>query len=206
MQQSGFDRIAKIYDGLAFLVFGKSIRQAQQCFINEIPTTSKILILGGGSGWFLEKLLEVKPASEIWYVEASQKMLEISKVKTNHSARVHFIHGTEDSISTDIMCDVVILNFYLDLFTNESLNSVLGKIKKALKSDSLWLVTDFIDGKKWWQSLLLKVMYRFFQMTCNIETTRLPNWNQQLRTFGSNKLKSKYFYRGFIETTVYTGA
>ncbi len=203
MAQRGFDRIATVYDGLARLVFGNSIQHAQQYFLNDIASQSKVLILGGGTGKFLDTLVTLKPACDVWYIEASQKMLELSKIKNNHANHVHFIHGTEDSIPQGVTFDVVILNFYLDLFTDASLDVVLKKIQKALKSDALWFVTDFVEGNKWWKNILLRIMYTFFQMTCNIETARLPNWNQHLIIIGLNKLKSKSFYKGFIEATVY---
>ncbi len=203
MQLGEFDKIANVYDGLAQLVFGKSIRQAQKVFLGDVPTQSKVLILGGGTGWLLTQLLELKPQCEVWYIEASEKMLELSKIKIQDSDRVHFIHGTENSIPSGIQFDVVITNFYLDLFTYESLDSVLIKIKKEIKPNALWLATDFIVGRKWWQFTLLRMMYRFFRIMCHIEATELPDWNQILAKMGLQKMKSTLFFGGFIETAVY---
>ena len=203
MQPGGFDRIATVYDRLARLVFGDAIQKAQEYFLNDIPLESKVLILGGGTGAFLAKLLEWQPTCEVWYIEASEKMLKLSEEKANHSDRVYFIHGTENSIPSEIQFDVVITNFYLDLFSDELLDSVLEKIQKVCKPDTVWLVTDFIYGKKWWQFVLLKIMYFFFQITCGIETTRLPNWNQGLLRRSLIKKKSELFFGKFIEATVY---
>ena len=204
MQLGGFDKIANIYDGLARLVFGKSIQQAQEYLLNDVPPESKILILGGGTGWLLANLLELKPACEVWYIEASEKMLELSKEKIKQSDRVHFLLGTENSIPGNIQFDVVITNFYLDLFTTLSLDSVIEKIRTAIKPQSLWLATDFIESKVWWQSVLLKIMYYFFRMTCSIEASQLPDWNQQLAKNGLTRLKSKFFFGGLIEATAYS--
>ncbi len=203
MARGGFDKIAKVYDGLARMVFGKSTRQAQLFFLNEIQSTSRVLILGGGTGWLLVHLLKIEPQCEVWYIEASSKMLELSKEKTKHSNRVHFIHGTENDIPSKIKFDVVIASFYFDLFTDASLDSVVRKIQQGIKSDALWLVTDFINGKKWWQRTLLKIMYLFFQITCGIESSKLPDWNQQLQRMGLVKVKSKFFFMEFIEATLY---
>src|SRR5690349_4539104 len=151
MQSDGFDKIASIYDGLARLVFGNAIRQAQNYFLNDVPSGAKILVLGGGSGWLLSQLLTSKPQCDIWYIEASEKMLELSKVKAKQSSRVHFIHGTEDSVPRSIQFDVVITNFYLDLFTETSLERVIDKIRNTMRSQAIWLVSDFINNNKWWQ-------------------------------------------------------
>ena len=127
----------------------------------------------------------------------------ISKEKANYSNRVHFIRGTENSIPPGIKFDVIIMNFYLDLFTTESLDLVLEKIQRAMKINALWLVTDFINAKKWWQYILLEAMYSFFKITCSIEATRLPNWNQSLLRKNLIKKKSTLFFRKFINATVY---
>lgn len=204
MQSTGFDKIANVYDVLARLVFGEAIRDAQICFLNNITPQSKVLILGGGTGWLLVRLLELKPQCEVWYIEASEKMLEISKEKIKDSNRVHLIQGTENSIPSGVQFDVVIANFYFDLFTDESLDSVMRKIQKEIKSDALWLVADFVDGKKWWQFVLLKMMYGFFRVLCNIEAVKLPDWNQSLVKRELFKKKSKFFCSTFIESTVYS--
>jgi len=203
MMQRGFDRIAAVYDELARLVFGDAIQLAQEYFVNDIPSQSKVLIIGGGTGKFLDKLLVSKSTCKVWYIEASLKMLELSKEKTNHSNRVHFIHGTEDSIPSDIKFDLVILNFYIDLFVDASLDPVLKKIQKVLKPNSLWYITDFVDGRKWWQLILLRIMYLFFRITCGVKSSKLPDWSNQLQRMGLVKVKSKFFYREFIEATVY---
>ena len=199
----GFDKIASIYDRLARIVFGKSIQQAQVYFLDHVPSQSKVLILGGGSGWLLQHLLELKPDCEVYYIEASEKMLELSKAKVNQSSRVHFIHGTENNIPSNVQFDVAITHFYLDLFTDALLNVSLEKIQTTLKSNSIWLATDFINGKRVWQGVLLSVMYLFFRVTCGIESSKLPDWNQQLQRMGLFKVKSKFFFREFIEATVY---
>ena len=49
---NGFNSIAPVYDALATLVFGRSIRNAQLCFLGDIGYRGKVLILGGGTGWF----------------------------------------------------------------------------------------------------------------------------------------------------------
>ncbi len=203
MQRGGFDGIATVYDRLARLIFGNAIQKAQEYFLNDVPLESKVLVLGGGTGALLAKLLELKPTCEVWYIEASEKMLKLSKEKTNDSGRVHFIHGTENSIPSEIRFDVVITNFYLDLFPDELLDSVLEKIQKASKPDTLWLITDFVDGKKWWQFVLLKIMYSFFQVTCGVQATYLPNWNQILLRRRLTKKKSELFFGKFIEAAVY---
>jgi len=198
---NGFDRIAWVYDFLSKLAFGKSIIDSQKYFLGNIRDHSKILILGGGSGWLLAELLKIKPDCEVWYIDASEKMISLSKRKIK-IGYVHFIHGTELDIPVGNQFDVVITNFYLDLFTNHQLKEVIEKIQSSLNARALWITTDFVDGKKWWQRMMLRLMYRFFRIACNIESFQLPEWSRLIENAGMKEIESKFFYKGFIKTVL----
>jgi len=200
---NGFDRIAFVYDFLAKLVFGKSISESQKYFLNKIEDDSKILILGGGTGWLLEELSKVKPNCEMWYIDASAKMISLSKNKINPKQPVHFIHGTEQDIPLSIKYDVVITNFYLDLFVDQQLEVIMVKIRSSLKAGANWIVTDFVNNGKWGQEIMLKIMYWFFRIICNIESRKLPNWSKPIERIGAKEIESGFFYSGFIKTTLY---
>src|SRR6187402_1340927 len=78
-RMNGFDRLAPVYDKLAGLVFGKAIVDAQLVFLDRVRAGDRILILGGGTGWLLEKLLRKQPVCEVWYVESSSRMIELTR-------------------------------------------------------------------------------------------------------------------------------
>ena len=203
MKLNGFDRIAFIYDFLAKLVFGKSIKESQQHFLNKIEDSSKVLILGGGTGWLLAELLKVKPNCEIWYIDASQRMIALSKSKIDPKLAVHFIHGTERDIPSFIKCDVLITNFYFDLFTYDQLKNNITRLQSSTRPGGRWIVTDFVNNEKWWQVIMLKAMYWFFRIACNIESQRLPEWSNLLEKAGVKEIDSKPFCRGFIKAALY---
>ena len=203
MKLNGFDRIAFIYDLLASLIFRKEITESQKYFLNKIPDYSKVLMLGGGTGWLLAELLKSKPNCEVWYIDASEKMISLSKSRIETGHTVHFIHGTEQDTPASINYDVVITNFYLDLFTDHQLTEILNKILRSMKPGAHWIATDFIDNKKWCQGMMLKMMYWFFRITCNIESHQLPEWDKSMEKVGLKEIGSKTFYRGFIKTTLY---
>lgn len=199
---NGFDPIAKIYDKLARIVFGRSIRDSQLHFLSLIPVNAEILILGGGTGWILNEILKIKPASRIWYVEASAEMISLSK-KNSVSTNICFIHGTEDNIPPSQNFDVVVTNFYLDLFAYEKLPEVIDKILPRLKREFIWIATDFVNEGKWWQNVLLKIMYFFFGIVSNIDSKHLPDWISILQKSRLHLIDSKCFYSGFIKTSVF---
>ena len=202
MKSNDFDRIAFVYDRLARLMFGMSIINSQKFFLNRILEGSNILILGGGSGWILKELFGIRSDVKICYIEASAKMLAMAKEKSTPSQQVRFIHGTERDIPSDHKFNYVITNFYLDLFTNESIQVALGKIKESLAPKAQWIATDFVENQ-WWQKLILKVMYFFFRLTCNIGSQKLPEWNKVLQAIGGKEIVFKKFYSGFIQTSVF---
>lgn len=200
---NGFDRLAFCYDALARIVFGKQIVAAQRCFLDTIPDGSNVLILGGGTGWLLAEVCRRKPDCKVWYIEASQRMIALSKEKIMSDANIYFIHGTEQSIPPRIQVDVVITNFYLDLFSDGSLKKILPRIMGVTTGGTCWLATDFVYEGKWWQSVLLKIMYRFFRITGGIEARRLPQWQLSLQHAGLVSYQEKTFFGGFIKSVVY---
>jgi tRNA (cmo5U34)-methyltransferase len=200
-----FNWISGVYDSLTGLIFGKSFAEAQTFFLSEIPPRSKVLILGGGTGWILKALLNINSTCEVYYIEASSKMLEKSKkrIEERDQNRVRFILGTESNIDSTIKFDAVITNFFLDLFS-DSLQQVIQKIKISLGREAVWIVTDFVDRGKFWHRLMLSVMYRFFRVTTGIEATRLPDYEKQLLGSAIKKSKEKFFFGSFINSAVYS--
>lgn len=202
MKSNDFDRLAFVYDRLAKLFFGKSIIESQTYFLNKIPDNSKVLILGGGTGWILTEISKTKNELDICYIEASEKMIARAKEKSRSNRRVYFIHGTENDIPSGEHFDVVITNFYLDLFSDDSLKIILEKIKKSTMIRTQWIVTDFVNNT-WWQNFLLKLMYIFFQVTCNIEARRLPAWRIGLQNLGAKEVDSRNYYGNFMQTSLF---
>lgn len=201
---NGFDLLASFYDPLARLVYGRSIRDAQTCFLNRIPLQAKVLIIGGGTGWLLAELLLVKPECEVWYVESSARMLGMARQRNPH-VNIHYIHGTSEELPRAGF-DVVITHFFLDLFPAATLQKMIPSIFASTKPSVLWLVADFVDGGKWWQQALLNVMYLFFKVICQIQAKSLPFWDTTMRQSGLTKICTHHFYGGFIESTAYCKA
>ena len=214
---NGFDRLAPIYDPLARMIYGKSIVRAQTSFLDTIPPFSKILILGGGTGWFLTELLRGHPTCEVWYIESSASMLSMAMKKNRDLSQVHFILGNEEDIpawsrrcrdsadrrTCDSGFDIVITHFFLDLFSPMTLQGLVQKISVASRPSAHWMVADFVDHGKWWQICLLKIMYSFFRRTCRIEARTLPPWGGILVQSGLKMVQRRPYYAGFIESAVY---
>ena len=199
-----FDRIAPYYEGLKRLVFGKAIHEAEICFLDFIKPGSNVLIWGGGSGEMLRVLLNIKYDCKVWYVEASETMIELAtKSAGAHASRVVFVHGTQRSAPRDFKFDAVITNFFLDLFPEEKIAGICDMHTKVLAPDGMWIITEFVDRRRWWQRLLLSVMYRFFRTACTIEADRLPAWEQIVGAHGFNEKHVRIFYGAFIKASLW---
>jgi tRNA (cmo5U34)-methyltransferase len=202
---NGFNPVAKYYDLLKRLVFGSAIYASQMKYLQRLPTSGNILILGGGSGEILKPTLELKPRCIIWYVEASSEMLSIAKrrVSAELQSSIHFIHGTEEALPADIAFNGIVTHFFLDLFPKEVLLPLCKELSGKLTENGVWIVADFIDAGRWWQRVLLKAMYSFFVAVCEIDARTLPSWEQQIEAVGLRQGEFSYFYSGFIKSAVY---
>lgn len=203
----GFDRLAPVYDRLAWLVFGEAIRQAQRHTISFVPDGANILIIGGGTGWYARELLQQKPGCTIVYVEASARMIALARQQTlPYVNRITFRVGTETSIAAGEQFEVMVTHFLLDLFAPQPLDQLMQRLVSALRIDGIWLFSDFQvnpTDTSWWKSGLLRAMYWVFRRTCGISARQLPDWEPVLSKHNLIHLYQATFFRNFITSRVY---
>ena len=149
----------------------------------------------------LEELLAVNPECEVWYIDSSIKMVARAR-RRNTASNIHFIHGTLEDV-TDKNFDVVITHFFLDLFSEPTLERMIPSVLSISKPTVLWLAADFVDRGKWWQTTLLASMYFFFRVFTRMEAAKLPAWGEALGRDGLMRIESQHFYGKFIESNVY---
>src|SRR4051812_23973094 len=75
----GYDRIAFAYDFIAGLFSFNQINKSQLAFLSHLSDASTCLILGGGTGYFLQKLLEQNNTVRVTYVDSSAKMIAAAR-------------------------------------------------------------------------------------------------------------------------------
>ena len=206
-RKTNFDSVAWCYDFLSQLVFGSKIKRSQLILLDHIKNNSKVLIIGGGTGWIIKELLAVKKVLQIDYVESSLKMLDkarsINSMHTN--MLVKFIHGDENAVEQDGYYDVVLACYFFDLFPKNRLEDIVFKLTNSLKQNGSMLVADFMLNEKSTiiQRLLLKVMYLFFNVLCNVEAKSLAPLEAVFKKNGLKKIISVDTYGGFIRSEVY---
>ncbi len=202
MKTNNFDQIAPWYDKLARLVFGDQIQSAQTHFLEQLPAKGKLLIIGGGSGWILEEVIRLRPALQIDYVEASVKMLAQCKARVGDIENVSLIHGTEGEIPKQ-QYDVIITNFFLDMFQPEKLKDIMHILSAHLRPGGLWFCADFQKTEKWRHQLLIGLMHFFFGVVSRLESRKLLDFHSYFIVLKFELISEEKFHNGMIFSRVY---
>lgn len=208
--KNNYDPIARYYDVLSRLVFFRSQVRAQTDQLSMIAPRSKILIVGGGTGWILEEIAKIHPSGlSITYVEISEEMLVLSKKRNKQDNEVIFIHAAAEGFKTTVTYDVIITAFLFDNFSAPTIKKVFASLNGTLAPSGYWLFTDFYyaagSGKNW-KWFLLKSMYLFFSHVSNIEAKMLINTEGFFAEDFYQPVKTTDYYGGFIKAIIYQKA
>lgn len=199
-----YDRTVWFYDPLSRFIFGRALINAQLYLLKYISINSSIIIIGGGTGWILEEISAlIASGLTITYVETSEKMIDRSKKRFIANNEVVFINQPIETIKSLSPFDVVITPFLFDNFKDETADKIFYHLHKLLKSDGLWLYSDFQPGNCLWQKLLLKSMLLFFTVLCGLEATKLPEMDQIFERYNYKVLDRQTFYRNFVISKIY---
>jgi tRNA (cmo5U34)-methyltransferase len=198
---ASFDGIGPFYDFLASVAFMGRIRKSQRYFLKRLPPAKSVLVLGGGSGWILEDIVrDIKPIT-ICYVEASAWMLQKARSR-QVASEVTYIHGTENEVPGDQPFDLVITNFFLDMFDENGVSSVAERVHDHLSTNGVWMVTDFTCRNTFHRALLY-IMYRFFSITTGLQQRSLSAWYNTVSGSGFRCTQEASFFGGFIRACVF---
>jgi ubiquinone/menaquinone biosynthesis C-methylase UbiE len=201
---ANYNNSAWFYDRLSRMVYGRALINAQVYLLQYVPAGASVLIAGGGTGWILEELTKIHPSGlQITYVEIAADMMALSKKRNVGSNKVIFINDAVENVNPGTKFDVVITPFLFDNFTEETTQRVFNHLHDLLKPDGLWLNADFQLTGKWWQNVLLKLMFLFFKMLCNIEASKLPDVDRQFELHGYKATDERTFFGDFIVSRVY---
>lgn len=207
----GFDRIAFFYDKMAAFASFNQINKSQFAFISQISTQSTCLILGGGTGYFLQRLLATHKTIQITYVDASEKMIEYSK-------RRILKHQPEDLHRISFVCadvadfkfetyDVIVCNYFLDLFEEKFIQILLMQFHTALSEGGILYVTDFVlytsqSVQSYVSKINLWVLFHFFSFATNLQTKKLVDLEQQILLTRFKITIRKKFLGGMLQSII----
>jgi ubiquinone/menaquinone biosynthesis C-methylase UbiE len=207
MELNNYDKTASFYDFLSRLVFFRSQVDAQVAQLRYIPAGSRVLIVGGGTGWILEELTKIHPEGlEISFVEISGKMLAKARQRNIGKNKIEFIHIGIESFNEDVHFNVIQTAFLFDNFSEPRINQVFSKLDDLLKPGGFWLFSDFQYHKEkvaLWQAMFLKIMYLFFRTMSNVEAESLSDMMPYFHAKGYQLMAQEQYYGNFIQSNIF---
>lgn len=208
----GYDRIAFIYDAVAGLASFNQINKSQLAFLSNISTQDTCLIIGGGTGYFLQKLLEANKTIQVTYVEASAKMLALAQKRIGKNipdaaARVTFVCTRVEDVAWN-RYDVIVCNYFLDLFTDAQVKDFVSIFKTQLNPQGVLYITDFHIPEtnrflKWGTQLGLTILYTLFRFETKMSARALPEIETILIAQGFSIAHAKNYLNGILTCSLY---
>ena len=194
MTMMNCDRIAPYYEILEHFLFGSRLEHRRFAFLGEIRTSRKALVCGGGDGRFLARLLRVNAGVEVDFVDLSSTMVELAERRVagmgrTFRKRVRFHAGDVRSFAAPAdHYDLIVTHYFLDCFSNQELEDVVGRLANWGMPQARWIVSDFSEangpiGRLWTRSVI-GGLYSAFRFTTGLKVTRLPEYKAALTKKG----------------------
>lgn len=207
----GFGRLAYLYERLERAAYGDLLSKTRRACLTDLQEAEHILILGEGDGRFLVALLARQRACRVTCLDSSAGMLRhaerrvLAQVPASHR-RVTWRH--EDALSASLPAahyDAVVTLFFLDVFPEPLLKTLVSDISRSLRPGGCWLVADFAAphtlSPGWlrlYSHILTRLMYAFFRAQTALPATTLVPPQPFLRACGLEPVTSRPFRGGFV--------
>lgn len=210
-QRKGFNRLAAIYDYLLLIPPGRGFIKSQEALIPLLPQKKSCLIIGGGTGTFLRALIISGKVQHVVYLDISENMLSLASAKIkdlNQECLVEFRRGSFDKITKDEKFDLIVTNFFLDLFSLAELKIWIRFIADKLSDEGLFYFTDLQISKgktfkTFMNNIYIKVLYFFFRNTTNISGKTLIDLRTEILQSGFNVIHEKGYLKELFYSAIF---
>ena len=154
-----------------------------------------MLVAGEGNGRFLCELRRVVRSAHITCVDASARMLALTRDRLDRHGlaadSVEFIHSDILNWTAPTgRFDLIVTHFFLDCFPPEPLARVIHSLASAGTTNATWLLADFqipaARFKRYRAHAIHWAMYLFFRATAALRAHRLTAPDDALRANGFN--------------------
>ena len=178
-----FDKIAKYYNLLEILAFGKILYGTRLYLLTRNSNPNNILLVGEGTGCFLKYLVNCYPKSSITIVDSSNRMIKKMR-EYNQISKVQNITILQQDYFKHIPAakyDLIYTNFFLDCFKSTDVLKIIAKIRVMLNETGEWNDVDFTVPHKgnllnyYYNKLIIKVLYKSFRLICKIESASIKD-------------------------------
>jgi hypothetical protein len=208
---NNYDPVARYYDFLSRVVFGRTEIDAQVEMLRYVRPGDRLLIVGGGTGWILEKIVDCCASDlQITYVEPSRVMMRQARRRHRGDNAVSFVQLPVEQFSTGERFDCILTGFVFDNFTQDHSAAIVRSLDALLVAGGHWLYADLYyypgKGGSWWHGLMLRSMYWTARWICKVEANCLPDMEGCFAQVGYTMLSRASYYQGFIQSIVYQKA
>jgi tRNA (cmo5U34)-methyltransferase len=207
-----FDRVAPHFKRLEKIVFNNQMQQCRTAHLAALPGLKKVALVGEGDGEFLIELLKHCDCEQIHYIDSSQTMMELARKRLQEysSEALNRVEFFQRDLLTESMpgqgYDLVVTNFFLDVFNEQSLIESISKVADSCQGGAIWLYADFqISGSKLQQIraiMWLNLMYLFFRIVARIQTRALLDPSAILEKKGFQLKAMSEFGRGLMRSEI----
>jgi SAM-dependent methyltransferase len=209
------DGIARYYERLERLSFGKSLEKTRFTFLGETHASHRAILCGGGDGRFLARLLCANPRVEVDFVDLSPKMVEVASRRiapmgASFRDRVRFrTADVREFQPRPEGYDLIVTNFFLDCFSELELAKVVARLASSATPHALWILSDFreADGVlgRLWTGAVIRSLYAAFRMTTGLRVTSLPDYSSALARRGYLLRREERALGGLLFSSLWEG-
>ena len=186
-QSDDYHFLAPFYDYLAHLVFQGELLKAHHDIItvaqNDLAKAKYLVWIGGGTGHYIDEVLNIAPQAKLIYIEASRAMMKRAQTRLNpkFKGRVEWILASHTWLFEaqqaqrwhDEPIDAILTFFFLDVLPKADCVALIRWAKQ--QNVKAWLFADFIPQQKWYKNIFISFMYQCFALTTKIPQRSLLN-------------------------------
>jgi len=141
---TNYSLLANVYDLLGHFYSGGQIHACKKSQMEFIYPGAKVLYAGAGGGQ--DALMASQKGADVTVVELSENMLIKAKnsfSKANSLDRIECIQGDIAQHNREETYDVVVANFFLNVFDETMMQTVLEHLSNQLRPGGRLLIADF---------------------------------------------------------------
>lgn len=200
-----FDPVARHYGWLERLAFFGAMQRCRLALLDQLGRPGKVLILGEGTGRFLEAL---SPRAEsVTVVDSSAAMIRRARQRVRADA-VRYLHGdARDILLEEHSFDLLVTHFFLDCFDECDVRQLIRKYAALLPPGGRWLWSDFVEPDRGWMKWpargIVSASYAFFARTCGLEVRTLVAPGALFREAGLEPIAERQLVGGLFGTVLF---
>ncbi len=207
-RETGFDRVATVYQALEYLAFGRALERARFCHVPHLRICQDVLVIGEGDGRFLARLLKAAPHARVRSIDGSQRMIARAKQRLSPADRERVCFecvDLRDLTFAPAAHDAIVTMFVLDCFPHHEATALAHRLAHSLRPGGVWAFADFaIPATGWrrWRAIVwTRTLYAFFRWQA-----ALPPLEEILLGIGLRPSVAATFQHGLLRAVLYVKA